>query len=145
LANEKTRMYLDARAALRLMSDDLDPSEVTRMLELPPDRAHRKGDLRITRSKSGSVVTHGEFGTGMWSMSSGVWVSSPKLTTHLEWILEQIRGKGDALARLRAAGVSGDVSCYSLGRTTTPPPLPRAIEKELGDLGLSVEIDHYEA
>jgi len=59
------RIYVKAHASLRLFAEDLDPSDVTRALELPPDHAHRKGDLRIGRTKRGKVQVYSPYAKGM--------------------------------------------------------------------------------
>ena len=140
----KGRTYVRAHAALRLFAEDLDPSEVTRVLKLPPDHAHRKGDLRIGRTKKGKVQVYAPYTAGMWSMSSESWVTSPRLEVHLQWILDQIQPKADALALILARGVSADVFCYSLGRSASPPSVPRSSRARLRELGLCLEIDHDE-
>ena len=138
------RIYLKAHAALRLFAEDLDPSDVTRALELPPDHPHRKGDLRIGRTKRGKVQVNFPYTQGMWSMSSELWVSSPRLHIHIQWILDQIQPKADTLARIVTPAVSASVFCYSLGKCASPPSIPKVLRDQLGDLGLSLEIDHYE-
>ena len=140
----KGRIYVRAHAALRLFAEDLDPSAVTRALELPPDHVHRKGDLRIGRTKTGTVQVYAPYTAGMWSMSSEPWVTSPRLQAHIQWVLDQMEPKADALALILATGVSADVFCYSLGRSVSPPSVPRSSRALLRELGLSLEIDHYE-
>jgi len=138
------RIYVKAHASLRLFAEDLDPSDVTRALELPPDHAHRKSDLRISRTKRGKVQVYSPYTNGMWSMSSELWVSSPRLHMHIQWILDQIQPKADALARIVAPAVSASVVCYSLGKSASPPSIPQALRDRLDELDLPLEIDHYE-
>ena len=138
------RIYVKAHASLRLFAEDLDPSDVTRALELPPDHAHRKSDLRISRTKRGKVQVYSPYTNGMWSMSSELWVSSPRLHMHIQWILDQIQPKADALVRIVAPAVSASVVCYSLGKSASPPSIPQALRDRLDELDLPLEIDHYE-
>ena len=138
------RIYVKAHASLRLFAEDLDPSDVTRALELPPDHAHRKGDLRIGRTKRGKVQVYSPYAKGMWSMSSEPWVTSPQLPVHIQWILDQIQPKADALARIVARAISASIFCYSLGKSASPPSVPQALRDRLDELDLPLEIDHYE-
>jgi len=138
----KQRVYVEAYAILRLFAEDVDPSEVTRALMLPPDYAHRRGDLRIDRTKKGKVQVCSAPSAGMWSMSSESWVTSPRLQVHIQWILDQIEPKAEALAAVLARGVTGDVYCCSFGRSASPAPGPRSLRNRLGELGLSLQISH---
>jgi len=102
VVTSKGKTYVRARAALRLFAEDLDPSEVTRVLKLPPDHAHRKGDLRIGRTKKGKVQVYAPYPAGRWSMSSESWVTSRRFEVHLHH--DQIQPKADALALILARG-----------------------------------------
>jgi hypothetical protein len=137
------RSYIAAYASLRLYSEGLDPFEITARLELPPDHIHRNGNHRITRTKKGEVKIYAAFTAGMWSMSSKKWVKSHRLETHIRWILEQIQPKAEIVKEILASGVTGDVFCYSFGKTIIPPPVPRVLQEELERLGLKLDIDHY--
>jgi hypothetical protein len=139
------RTYFKASAALRLHGVDVDPAAITRALRLPPDHAHRKGDPRISRSGKGTVIEYAPYDAGMWSMSSEQWVESPRLDTHIAWVLDEIEPRADALARVLATGAVADIFCYSLGRTSTPPAIPKQILARAASLGLAVDVDHYAA
>ncbi|MHC4502962.1 MAG: DUF4279 domain-containing protein [Planctomycetota bacterium] len=138
------RAYQAAHAALRFRGDRLDPSDVTKLLRLPPDTAHRKGDLRLSRTKKGKVVECAPYSAGHWGMSSERWVDSPKLEKHVEWVLSQVEDKLEDVAHILSEGATGDVFCYSAGRTATPPSLPESLRTRVAALGLEIGIDHYE-
>ena len=69
-----TPLRRQAYASLRLVGEDLDPSVVTRLLQLPPDTTIRRGDLRVTRTQKGKVLVEGAALEGVWGMSSQGWV-----------------------------------------------------------------------
>lgn len=143
MANSAKRVYVKAHASLRISADDLDPSEVTRHLRLPPDHVHRRGDLNIGRSSKGKVIEYAPYASGLWSMSSEKWVESPRVETHIRWLLDQIAPSAEALARLLHGGADGDIFCYSTGRTSTPPAVPKELRDRAAALGLRVGVDHY--
>lgn len=138
-------VYSDAYATLRFHSDTLDPMLVTALLRLPPDHTHRNGEQTFRRTRSGAVVeAQAPFKQGMWTMSSQDHVMSPRLETHIAWILAQIEPKAETVRSLIGEGVKGDIFCYSVGSTSRPPALPRAMRQRAEALGLFIDIDHYQ-
>jgi len=140
-----TRTYTAAYCTLRVFGPDLDPSEVTKALELPPDHTHRGGDLHLQRSRRGRVVRYADYATGMWSMSSEAHVEGARLGSHVEWLLAEIEPKAEQWRALLAEGVEADLFCYSVGSTPDPPSLPKALRDRLETLGIVLDIDHYES
>jgi hypothetical protein len=76
-------------------------------------------------------------------MSSRDRVDSPRLETHLRWLLEEIEPKHAAVRQLIKDGASVDFFCYSLGAMDVPPSVPNAIRERARSLGIPIEIDHY--
>jgi len=137
------RVYSRAYASVRFMGPALDPLNVTRALRLPPDDQHRDGEPRLTRSLNGNVQEYADYREGLWSMFSEAWVESPRLETHLDWLLSQLEPLADAIHELLADGTNVDFFCYSLGSSEDPPSLPRSIKERAESLGITIEIDHY--
>jgi hypothetical protein len=79
----------------------------------------------------------------MWSMSFERWVDSPRLSVHLQWLLEQLEPKADAIRKLRDDGAGVDFFCFSSGSTRQPPSLPRGIRDRASALGIEIVIDQY--
>jgi hypothetical protein len=48
---------------LYIQGDELDPSEITELLGVPPSRSHRRGELRALR---GGRVAHERIGLWVW-------------------------------------------------------------------------------
>ena len=137
------RVYDRAYASVRFCGDSLDPLAVTLALRLPADHVHRDGEPRLARTRKGRVVEYAPYRGGMWSMSSQRWVNSPRLAVHLEWLLDQLEPKADAIASLRRGGVDVDFYCFSSGSTPQPPLLPRVIRDRAAALGIRIDIEHY--
>lgn len=140
----KKRVYDRAHAGVRFYAEDLDPLTITLALRLPSDHVHRNGEPRLSRSKKGRVTEFAAYRQGMWSMSSEAWVQSPRLAVHLEWLLDELEPKAEAIARLLSSGVRVDFYCYSSGSTAEPPSLARSIRARAAALGIDIQIDHYE-
>lgn len=137
------RVYTRAFASFRVMGEKVDPLSVTLALRMPPDATHRNGELRFKRTKKGMVMEYGPYRCGMWSMSSEPWVNSPRLAIHLEWLLDQLEPRAEALEAFRMGGAKTDFFCYSSGTVLGPPSLPRSVRKRAATLGILIEIDHY--
>ena len=137
------RTYKRSHASVRFSAPTLDPLTITKALELPPDHQHRDGEPRLSRSPKGRITRAADYRGGLWSMSSKAWVESPRLETHLDWLLSQLEPRSATIRSLLADGISGDFFCYSLGSTEEPPPLPKSIRDRAASLGLDIEIDHY--
>jgi len=138
------RIYTRAFATARFWGDNLDPLLITQTLLLPPDTQHRRGEPRLIRTKAGEIEQRSPFRTGAWTMSSEKWVDSPQLHIHLEWLLEQLEPRRQAILEIVQQGVSADFFCYSSGSTQTPPAIPRTIRDRANTLSFHIEIDHYD-
>ena|SRR6185312_3769094 len=122
------------RVSLRIIGDDLDPDEVTRVLGVEPSAAIRKGERR-----PGGRVQR----TGVWRLS---------LPHSREWVLE------DAITTLLAALPSDlavwqalggkyrlDVFCgLFLDQWNRGADLSPAVLRELAERGLALGLDVYD-
>ena len=125
------------------MAANLDPLDVTRSLRLPPDHQHRNGEPRLIWSRSGNVIDNGVYRSGLWSMSSEQHIESPRLQTHLEWLLLQLEPRAEVIAALQATGAKVDFFCYTLGTSPKPPAVPQSIRNRAKKLDIEIGIDHY--
>ena len=125
------------------MAPNLDPLDVTKAIRLPPDHQHRDGEPRLVWTRTGKINDNGVYHEGQWSMSSRAHVDSPRLETHLDWLLGQLEPLAETIATFQATGTRVDFFCYTLGTSTDPPSLPRSIRDRAARLGIDIEIDHY--
>ena len=137
------RRYDRAHASLRISGESLDPLTVTLALRLPPDLTYRRGEPRLRRAKNGRVIEHSPHRVGMWLMSSEQWVDSPRLETHLRWLLDQLEPKAETVRALLSTGVTADFFCFAAGSSPRPPALPRAVRERAAALGIEIGIDYY--
>jgi hypothetical protein len=138
------RVYTRAFAGVRFYAEDLDPLDVTMRLRLPADATHRVGEPRLNRTKSGDVREYAPYREGMWRMSSRQWVKSPRLSTHIDWLLSELEPKAEEVHGLLKRGIKGDIFCFSEGKTESSPSLPKRIRERADALGLEIVIDHYD-
>jgi hypothetical protein len=75
--------FVRAFATLRFVGDDLDPDEISRVLEERPTKAHRKGERFAPGPRSPEVIGK----TGIWYLSTRRRLGSPNLSDHLEKII----------------------------------------------------------
>lgn len=122
---------------LRVYHDDLDADHVGRLLGLEPTLLHRRGHpIR----EGGRRIAQ----TSKWFFTSKGCVASKDFEDHIEWLLDRLVGKDEAVRRLRGEGYTLEVSCYwlhaELGSILTlrPPVMKRLVE-----LDLSIWIDAY--
>lgn len=76
-------------------------------------------------------------------MSSEAWVDSPRLETHLRWLLSELEPRAVEIGVLLSSGVEADFFCFSSGSSESPPALPRSIRDRADALGIRIDIDHY--
>lgn len=138
------RVYTRAYASVRFTAPDLDPMFITKALRLPPDRQCRRGEPCFRRTEKGRVNELPECKFGLWSMSSEKWVESPRLETHLRWLLAELEPRADEIRSLAIDELKIDFFCFSAGASPSPPSIPKSIIERAKHLGISVEIDHYD-
>lgn len=133
----------EAYASLRFAGDKLDPSDVTRKLQLPPDTAVRKGDPNIERNQKGQVEVFDDFAAGVWVMSSRDWVNTPDINYHVRWILQEVEPRRGEVEEMLGIGVRGDLFCFSRGPSPDHPEVDEALLERVEELGLQIKYDHY--
>lgn len=137
------RVYRDAYASVGFHAAWLDPLYVTKALRLPPDETFRRGEPRLMRASNGRVIEHAPYDHGFWGMSSKEWVDSPRVSTHIEWILSELKPSADEVRNLADMVETARILCYSSGTTEAPQSYPKALDERASALGLFIEIDHY--
>ncbi len=124
-------------AWLRVMGPEVDPDEVTAIMGVQPTSVQRRGDT--VPSKPEKTLSRG----GWWISTEGI-LESKDARHHLDWILEKVLGKQDALTELQGRGYLVDVcvrwdSRWGHGGPTIGPKQMRA----LADLGIDLWFDVY--
>jgi hypothetical protein len=124
-------------ATLRVYPGEIDPESVTQRLGVAPSSFQRRGDITSKSSRARPVPMHG------WFLESETMVHSKDCRRHIDWILDQLATKTDAVLALQQAGCKMDISCYWLSRnghggpTVSPAQMKRLAEMNL-DLGFDI-------
>jgi hypothetical protein len=71
-----------AFATLRFAGDDLDPSEISKILPIKPSRAHRKGEEFVAGRRAGTLRGR----TGIWFLATDKLVPSDSLGDHISFL-----------------------------------------------------------
>ena len=124
-------------AWLRIMSENLNPDEITKALKITPTEIQRSGE---SRSKdSDKLLKH----SGWWISTKDL-VNSLDARHHLDWILDQVSNKKNEIESFQKAGYLVDV-CVRWdsksghgGPTLSPKQL-----SGFGNLGIEVWFDIY--
>jgi len=125
-------------AKLRIYGVDLDPATVTEQLQIEPTESQKKGEVRtnsLGRQRSPKI--------GGWFLSSEDKVASKDLRRHLDWLLQLLTPRADAICALQdTEGITMMVDCiwwsaHGDGGPTLWPEQMRA----LADLNLECSFD----
>ena len=126
-------------ATLRIYHDNLDPSRITRVLDIEPSQVQVKGQV-VTGNYS-RVFTPP---IGGWFLTTEDMVVSKDLRRHVDWILERLTGKDELLKNLQAEGNWMDIFCLWLSTEGHGgPTLSPSIMRRLAELELEIGFDLY--
>ena len=124
-------------AGFRVISENLDPTEITKILGIEPTRVQRAGEPRTP----GKPEIYKESG---WFISTEGFLESLDCRDHLDWILERLASKQKEIKTLQDRGCWVDVSVMwdsrygHDGPTLSPENL-----MGLSRLGIEVWFDIY--
>lgn len=77
------------KVSFRVTGDELEPSEISKILEMEPTISHKKGDANMGLSKKGKVINYAPHRTGLWSLESGL-PETNSLEKHILWLVERL-------------------------------------------------------
>ena len=92
-------------ATLRIYHPSLDPDSITRGLEIEPTEVRRAGEARLRQR--GVIAKR-----SAWFLRSQGDVGSRDARRHIDWILDQLEPRGEALRALQAAGCETVVAVF---------------------------------
>lgn len=130
---------LIAHATFRVLGEDLDPDDVTRLLGVEPTQALRRDQLVPTQTS----VRRQE--AGVWLLKSEGKVRSTSLERHLLYLLELVEPHAQALEELRRNGrATADFFCFWLSATGHGGPIFSAdVMQRVAATGAELGIDFY--
>ena len=128
----------------RIISDVLDPAEITELLGAIPDKSHRRGDPNTYVSKKGKVISYSPFRTGVWILNSRE-DEYAILELHLRDLLIKLYPLKDLLAELTNKGYEMDMFCGVFTREAHQPgfDISPDILMQLGELNIALGMCIY--
>lgn len=128
------------RATLRIYHPELNPEQITSLLEISPSVSWRKGDDAYGWTKKPGKKAP----SGGWLLSSRQKVKSNNAIAHLEWLMDQLLGSGTVLKQLQDQGFMVDVvvGWHATSWNTTPALTPD-IMRRLANQRLPIWFDVY--
>jgi len=128
-----------------MFGDNLDPVEVTELLRIPPDEAHRKGETRKTISKKGKALESVPYQFGMWSINSKE-DEYATLEQHISSLLRLMYPMKDNLLSFLDKGYTMDMFCGVFIRDTHQPgfDLNSDILLKLGEINIKLGMCFYQ-
>lgn len=122
---------------LRVLNEELDSDEISRVLKLQPTRTIRAGETISEKSPRTQRYSG-------WFLESAGQVDSRDSREHFDWLLNQIDGKGSQLQELAKRGYLVDVCCRwdSAAGQGGPSFTPWQLST-LGALGVELWFDIY--
>ncbi len=126
-------------ATLRIVSDSMDPMEISAALKVEPTSSYRQGDAKPYR-----LATNPTYSTNAWFFSSQGKSSSRDCRRHLDLLIDAVICNADALVHLRQIGCDMDVTIF-YSYTQGGPTMSPAQMAALASAGLSVWWDLYRA
>lgn len=128
------------RATFRIYHPDLDPEQLTELLEIAPSMAWRSGeDSYGWRKRPGHKAP-----SGGWLLSSRTVIRGNDALAHIDWLLDQLAGQASHIKELQNKGFMIDVvvGWHATSWNTTPALTPD-IMRRLGKLSLPIWFDVY--
>ncbi|MHB8859931.1 MAG: DUF4279 domain-containing protein [Thermoleophilia bacterium] len=94
-------------ATLRVFHENLDPDEISKILGISYTRAYRKGDPH-SKANPETVKRH----YGAWLLDSKHHVNSRDSRRHIDWLLDQLEERSEAIHYLFSEGCKIDFFCF---------------------------------
>ena len=124
---------------LRLYSETIDASEITRRVGLQPTSTHVMGEIRNPHGRRPLPFKHHG-----WFLSSEGAFRSRDLRRHLDWLLDAVSPASERFRQLAGDGVRMDISCFWVSRSGHGGPILSSAQlARLGVLGIDVWFDFY--
>jgi len=127
------------KASFRIMGRDLDPSEITNLLHMPPDQSHRCGDPNM--SKSGR--RYADYTEGLWALDASV-DETHAIDEHLEVLVTKLWKHRHLLQALRNCGYKIDIFVGIFGVDDNMGlVLKHTLLRRVIQLGVDLDLDIY--
>ena len=136
--------FIQYVVSFRIVDDELDHSEITEMLKITADKAHRKGDPNTSISKKGKTIYYSPYSTGLWSKNSSE-KEHETLEHHIKSLLLILYPLKNELSELTSRGYKLDMFCGAFVHGVHQPGFDISSNTllQLGELGIKLGICIY--
>src|SRR5436309_9348562 len=98
-----------AYATLRIFHPDLDPDAISAALGFQPTDAHRRGEVLNPEGRWPVIAKQ-----GAWFLGTEGVIQSRDIRRHLDYLLDRLQPKSEAVKALQEEGCQMDIFCYWL-------------------------------
>jgi len=132
------------QVSFRIGGDNLNPTELTEILKIDPDNAHRKGDPHTSTSNGGKIIHYSPFRTGVWILTSRE-DEYAILDQHLKALLSILYPLKCKLLELSSKGYKMDMFCGAFIHDVHQPgfEISPDVLMWLGELNISLGLCIY--
>ena len=130
---------VSTKASFRIMGKDLDPSEVTKLLNMHPDQSHRCGDPNMSTSGR----RYADYTEGLWAIDSSV-DETHAIEAHLEALVTKLWKDREILQEFRKRGYKMDIfiGIFDIG-DNMGCVLKNTLLRRVMQLGVDLDLDFY--
>ncbi|WP_165230435.1 DUF4279 domain-containing protein [Aquisphaera insulae] len=126
-------------ATLRIYPGEIDPAAITDRLEIEPSSWQRRGELAQRAGRPPNVAT-----INGWFLESQGQVESRDSRRHIDWLLDRLVPRAEAIRSLQEKGCRMDISCYWCSRSGHGgPTIPPSQMRRLAELNIELWFDFY--
>ena len=125
-------------ASLRIVGDEVDPDEISALLNCEPTKSHRKGDTKVGTSTGKKYIK----GFGLWSLAASE-TAQQDLDKKIVDLLDQVTGDIQVW-RTITSRFSADVFCgLFMDRSNEGLGISPSTIERLGARGIKLSLDIY--
>ncbi|QEH32954.1 hypothetical protein OJF2_14460 [Aquisphaera giovannonii] len=126
-------------ATLRVYPGDIDPAAITDRLGIEPSSWQRRDEAARRAGGPPRLAT-----VNGWFLESRGRVDSRDSRRHIDWLLDQLAPRAEAIRSLQERGCRMDISCYWLSRSGHGGPIiPPTQMRRLAELNIELGFDFY--
>lgn len=126
-------------ATLCIYPGDLDPDAISSRLGIQPSDHQRRGEIVTRADRPTRVAT-----INGWFLSTRNQVDSRDSRRHIDWLLDRLTAKAEAIRSLQEQGCRTEMTCYWLSRDGHGgPTIPPSQMRRLAALDLELSFDIY--
>lgn len=131
----------DTRASLCIYKDDLDPDEISELLDLEPSIAQKKGGPKVHVNDGCEDRTAK---VGGWFLSTHNKVKDLNPEHHIQWLVDKISHRHSVISKLQGSGYKFEIWVYWLSSSSNASPsLSPELMRRLANLKIPIVFDIY--